>query len=53
MIRWFTESPFLHEYLDAPGLIRKGERLSRREAIKHMANEMGGVHIAKSNSAFR
>jgi hypothetical protein len=27
--------------------------LSRREVIKHMANEMGGVHVAKSGSEVR
>ena len=39
----------LHEYLDAPGLIRKGEPITRREVIKHMANEMGGVHVGGRN----
>jgi hypothetical protein len=43
----------LHEYLDAPGLIRKGELVNRREVIKHVANEMGGVHIHKSTSNYR
>jgi hypothetical protein len=46
--RWF-----LDEYLNAPGLIRKGKKLSRREVIKHMANEMGGVHVQKSESSLR
>ena len=44
---------FLPDYLAAPGLIRRGQVLTRREVIKHMANEMGGVHIAKSTSAVR
>lgn len=41
---------YLHEYLDAPGMIRRGTILSRREVIKHVANEMGGVHVSKSSS---
>jgi hypothetical protein len=44
---------YLHEYLDAPGIIRKGETISRREVLKHMANEMGGVHVGKSSSELR
>jgi hypothetical protein len=44
---------YLHGYLDAPGLIRRGTVLSRREVIKHMANEMGGVHIEQSGSEVR
>jgi hypothetical protein len=43
----------LQAYLGAPGLIRKGETLSRREVIKHMANEMGGVHVEQNNSDVR
>jgi hypothetical protein len=27
--------------------------LNRREVIKHMANEMGGVHTEKNKSSFR
>jgi hypothetical protein len=30
---------------------RRGEILSRREVIKHMANEMGGVHLEKNTSS--
>jgi hypothetical protein len=41
----------LHDYLNAPGLIRRGEKLSRRIVIKHMANEMGGVHIEKNTTS--
>jgi hypothetical protein len=44
---------YLHEYLDAPGMIRRGTILSRREVIKHVANEMGGVHVSKSSSQHR
>jgi hypothetical protein len=44
---------YLHEYLDAPGLVRKGQPISRREVLKHMANEMGGVHVGKSSSELR
>jgi hypothetical protein len=43
----------LQSYLAAPGLIRMGETLSRREVIKHMANELGGVHIEPNTSKFR
>jgi hypothetical protein len=44
---------YVHEYMDAPGIIRKGQAISRREVLKHMANEMGGVHLAKSSSDLR
>jgi hypothetical protein len=44
---------YLQEYLAAPGLIRKGERISRREVLKHMANEMGGVHLGESESSIK
>jgi hypothetical protein len=44
---------YLHEYLDAPGMIRRGTIINRREVIKHVANEMGGVHVSKSSSQFR
>jgi hypothetical protein len=44
---------FLQEYLAAPGLIRKGEKISRREVIKHMAIELGGVHVGKSEANVR
>lgn len=44
---------YVHEYLDAPGIIRKGQVLSRREVLKHMANEMGGVHVGKNLSESR
>ena len=40
----------LHEYLDAPGIIRIGHKVSRRDVIKHVANEMGGVHVDKNAS---
>ena len=43
----------LQSCLAAPGLIRKGETLSRREVVKHMANELGGVHIDPNKSEFR
>lgn len=43
----------LHEYLNAPGIIRKGEMVNRREVLKHMANEMGGVHVAENASDLR
>lgn len=32
---------YMHQYLDAPGMIRRGTVLNRRELIKHVANEMG------------
>jgi hypothetical protein len=41
----------MHEYLNSPGLIRLGQKVSRREVIKHMANEMGGVHIGKNTTS--
>jgi len=41
----------LHEYLDAPGIIRIGQAVNRREVIKHVANEMGGVHLGKNTSS--
>jgi len=41
------------KYLDAPGMIRRGMILNRREVIKHVANEMGGVHVSKSSSQHR
>ena len=44
---------YVHEYLDAPGLVRKGQPISRREVLNHMANEMGGVHVGKSSSELR
>jgi hypothetical protein len=44
---------YLHQYLDAPGMIRRGMVLNRREVIKHVANEMGGVHVSKSSSQQR
>jgi hypothetical protein len=44
---------YLHDYLRAPGALRRGQLLSRSEVIKHMANDMGGVHLEKSNSAMR
>ena len=44
---------YLHECLDAPGMIRRGMILNRREVIKHVANEMGGVHVSKSSSQHR
>lgn len=43
----------LHGYLDAPGMVRRGTILNRREVIKHVANEMGGVHVSKSSSQHR
>ena len=43
----------LQEYLDAPGVVRKGETISRREVLKHMANEMGGVHVGQNFSEMR
>ena len=50
----YTERTWsLPEYLDAPGIIRKGRAISRREVLKHMANEMGGVHLAKSTSELK
>jgi hypothetical protein len=51
--KFIDRESYLHEYLDAPGLVRTGKILSRREVIKHMANEMGGVHVAKSGSEVR
>jgi hypothetical protein len=42
---------YLDEYLNAPGLIRFGEKLSRREVIKHIANALGGVHLQKNTSS--
>jgi hypothetical protein len=39
---------YLHEYLDARGMFRRGTILRRREVIKHVANEMGGVQVSKS-----
>jgi hypothetical protein len=44
---------YLHDYLRAPGALRRGQLLSRSEVIKHMANDMGGVHLEKSNSEVR
>ena len=41
----------LHEYLAAPGIIRLGQKVSRREVIKHMANDMGGVHVGKNTAS--
>jgi hypothetical protein len=43
----------LHEYLNAPGMIRRGTIFNRREVINHVANEMGGVHLSKSSSQHR
>lgn len=42
---------FLSEYLNAPGFVRRGETLSRRQVIKHMANDMGGVHLEKNTAS--
>jgi hypothetical protein len=42
---------FVSEYLDAAGFVRRGETLSRREVIKHMANDMGGVHLEKNTAS--
>ena len=44
---------YLQEYLGAPGMVRRGTIFSRREVIKHVANEMGGVHVEKSSSQQR
>jgi hypothetical protein len=44
---------YLHQCLDAPGMIRRGMVINRREVIKHVANEMGGVHVSKSSSQQR
>jgi len=44
---------FLKQYLDAPGLVRRGQVLSRREVTQHMAHEIGGVHLEKNTSRMR
>ncbi len=35
----------LNAYLDAPGAIRLGQTLSRRDIIQYFANSAGGVHL--------
>jgi hypothetical protein len=44
-----VEHPWhLKAYLQAPGAVRRGERISRREVIKHFANDIGGVHLDRA-----
>jgi hypothetical protein len=50
---FIERSWYLHQYLDAPGIIRKGEIINRREVLKHMAHEMSGVHAGKNTSELR
>jgi hypothetical protein len=35
----------LSNYLDAPGAIRRGETISRRDIVTYFANVGGGVHL--------
>jgi hypothetical protein len=42
----FVERPWdLSAYLDAPGAVRRGERIARREIIKYFAEFAGGAHL--------
>ena len=40
----------LSNYLDAPGAVRRGEAISRRDIVSYFANMAGGVHLGPSKS---
>ena len=43
--RLINKEWMLSRYLDAPGMVRKGETISRRDIVTYFANVGGGVHL--------
>lgn len=40
---------YLSNYLDAPGAVRRGEEIPRRDIVGYVANVGGGVHLRATN----